>query len=129
MEEFTSQTGKEVRIAPASFKEAMKLKSLVEKSLAENGINLTKIQDKELTEFLKGDLLKSLLAVDSSIELHDQVIKCLEKSLYDNEKITVTTFDDLDARADYYEILVICLKVNLLPFFRTLLSLLPTTTK
>lgn len=113
--EFTSEeTGAKIVINSCSFEDAFHLKSLIQKSLLDNNINLEKALDE--------DIFGIILALDSSKEVFEAMFKCLVKSTYNNVKITKETFEDEKARADLYEIFFYCLKVNIYPFFKSLLS-------
>ena len=113
--EFTTEENKaKVVINTASFGDAIKLKSALEKSLMDRGINLEGAID--------ADLPSLFLAADSSQEVFSCLFKCLEKSTYNGVKITMDTFEDEAARLDFYEVVFYCLKVNIFPFFKYLCS-------
>ena len=118
--EFTTKGGKKVVLNPASLDKAFKLKALVEKALFKQNINVMDILDKE--EIFFEDLFNIAMAIDSDIEVFDACFECMDKSIYDNIKITKAVFEDEEARGDLYEVLFYCLKVNVYPFFRHLLS-------
>jgi threonine aldolase len=105
MAELTVPSGAVVVINPASWKEAKQLKKAIEREIA-----------------LTGSLsLPAVLLVDSSDAVDAALAPCLARCLYDNEKIIEKTFDDPKARADYYDIVVACVKENLAPLAESLL--------
>lgn len=113
--EFTTEgNGAKVILNPASLQDAFKLKSEIEKALIANGI--------KLEEAIDNDIFSLVLALDSSETVFDLMFKCMEKSSYNGVKITKETFEPEDARGDLYEVFFYCLKVNIYPFFKGLLS-------
>lgn len=118
--EFTTKSGKKVVLNPASLDKAFKLKALVEKALLKQDIKIMDIFGKG--EIFYEDLFNIAMAIDSDIEVFDACFECMDKSIYNDLKITKTVFEDESARGDLYEVLFYCLKVNVYPFFRHLLS-------
>lgn len=118
--EFTSKSGIKVVLNPASLDKAFKLKALVEKALLKQGINVFDVLGQD--EISYEDLFSLAMAIDSDIEVFDACFECMDKSIYNNLKITKEVFEDESARGDLYEVLFYCLKVNVYPFFRHLLS-------
>jgi hypothetical protein len=128
MNELT-KSGIEVKIEPSTFQDAMQLKRNIEKALLKNNINianididLDKIKNKQIDLTLITPFLEIIMILDSDENVHNSIFKCLERCLYNKEKITIETFEPLEARADYYEVIFSCLKANLMPFFKTLFS-------
>lgn len=118
--EFTSKSGIKVVLNPASLDKAFKLKALVEKALLKQSINVFDVLGQD--EISYEDLFSLAMAIDSDIEVFDACFECMDKSIYNNLKITKEVFEDESARGDLYEVLFYCLKVNVYPFFRHLLS-------
>lgn len=114
MEFKTENTGVKVVIAPCSFQDAFRLKSAIQKALLKSGISLEEALDKDITSLV--------LAIDSDEEIMKCMFDCLKKSTYDGVKITMDTFESEEARGDLYDIFFQCLKVNIYPFFKPLLS-------
>lgn len=112
MKEFTSSTGTKVAIHEASFKDAIALKNSAQKAFLAQGIALS----------IETDLMQAIFALDSNEEVSKNIFKCLARSTYGSLKITEETFEPVEARNDYYEIVLACLEVNLLPFFKALTS-------
>lgn len=120
MAEFTAQSGAKVKIYAADFKDAIALKSAIAKELskADFDLNLKSLQD----EIDLGNFAKIALAVDSSPVVYKHLFDCLVRCTYNGQKITEETFEEVSAREDYYEVVIACLKENLSPFFKGLIS-------
>lgn len=119
--EFTTKGNKaKVIIEPSSLDKAFKLKSLVEKAVLKQGINVFDFFSRG--DLTYEDLFHLAMTIDSDIEVFDACFECLDKSIYNDVKITKAVFEDETARGDLYEVLFYCLKVNVYPFFRHLLS-------
>lgn len=124
--EFTTKGNKvKVIINPASLNNAFKLKSLAEKAILKQGLNLFEILGKG--EISYEDVFGLAMAVDSDVEVFDACFECLDKSIYNGVKITKDVFEDEANRGDLYEVLFYCLKVNVYPFFKSLLSTFATS--
>ncbi len=124
MEFVTKGNKAKVTIFPSSLDKAFKLKSYAEKAIIKQGLNLFDILGKE--EMTYEDIFGLALAVDSDVDVFDACFECLDKSIYNGVKITKDVFEDETARGDLYEVLYYCLKVNIYPFFKSLLSSLGT---
>jgi hypothetical protein len=118
--EFTTKSNVKVVLNPASLDKAFKLKSLVEKSLLKQGIKISDLLGKG--EISYEDIFSLAMAIDSDVDVFDACFDCMDKSIYNDVKITKAVFEDETARGDLYEVLFYCLKVNVYPFFRHLLS-------
>lgn len=130
--EFTAKnTGKVVKIIPATFKEAIKLKQEVLKCLKEAGIikelKLETMKNIEVTDVFNS-LSNLLITMDTSDGFYNAIFDCLKVCIYDNSySITTQLFDDKpELQEDYYEIISKCCEVNLRPFFKSLISELST---
>lgn len=123
--EFTTKSNVKVVLNPASLDKAFKLKSLVEKALLKQDIKIFDILGRG--ELSYEDLFNLAMAVDADIDVFDACFECMDKSIYNDVKITKDVFEDESARGDLYEVLFYCLKVNVYPFFRHLLSSLGTS--
>lgn len=124
MEFTTKGNNVKVVINPAGLDKAFKLKSVVEKAILKQGIKLIDVLSEESISYEQ--LFNLAMAVDSDVEVFDACFDCMEKSIYNNIKITKDVFEDETARGDLYEVLFYCLKVNVYPFFKHLLSSLGT---
>lgn len=132
MIEFTAKnSGKSVKILPASFKEAIKLKQEVLKCLKEAGIikelKLETMKNIEVADVFSS-LSNLLITMDTSEGFYNAIFDCLKVCIYDNSySITAQLFNDKpELQEDYYEIISKCCEVNLRPFFKSLASELST---
>jgi hypothetical protein len=121
MNQFTTQSGRTAIIHMAGFKEAMALKNAVGRELTAVDIDIDSLADFDVKAFLP-----AILKIDTSPAVYDAIMPCLNRCLYNGAKITEVTFEDAEARGDYYELVIACAKENLSPFFKNLVSrLLP----
>ncbi len=75
------------------------------------------------------DTLKNLLMqLGGSPRLEGVIFDCLISCTYNGVKITKDTFEPEDARADFYPLVWEVLKLNLRPFFKSLVSTLSSPT-
>ena len=135
VKEFKGQTGKRIVINVASFKESAQLKACIAKELLTQNID---IGNADSLAGLKDELNNSvpkllntaknlLLSCEVSEEFNKALFNCLQHCTYDNIKVDERLFDDVpEAREDYYTIVFECIKENILPFFKGLLSKLKT---
>ena len=115
MVEFTATSGAKVKIDIASFEDAQNLKFAIQRALKAEGFEM-----KDFTDIMSSDMwpiAKLALAVDCSKEVNDALWPCLARCSRNLDKITKQTFEDVDARQDYYEIAVYCIKENIGPLF------------
>ncbi len=119
MAEFETQSGAQVKINAAPFAEAIALKNALSKEMADAKLEL------DLASLSTGDinsLLPLFFQIDSSPSVNIALAQCLSRCTYNSEKITEKTFEVVAAREDYYEVVLACLKENISPFFKGLLS-------
>ena len=114
MEYKSEATGAKIVLNPCSYVEARKLQTTIEKALLGQNLNIE--------EVLGADLLTVIFALDSSDELIDTLFMCLTKSTYNDLAIKPEVFDDVTAREDLYEIFGNCIKINIHPFLKKILS-------
>jgi hypothetical protein len=118
MSEFTAKSGAKVVINVAPWADAKRLKAAIEKEASASGIKFD----------LKADIstiVSTMLSIDSSPVVDAALWPCLARCTRADAKITEATFDKVDAREDYYEIMNACLLENFRPLFESLLSVLP----
>lgn len=128
MAEITTPSGKTAVIAVADFGDVMRLNNAVVAGFAKNGlkhIDIAKIIASR--DFLNADIdyaaiLAGMGEVIADERVHAALWPCLAKCTLDKQKITLATFDDMEARGDFYAIAFECVKVNLLPLWLPLLS-------
>ncbi len=106
-------SGKELTTHPADFEVAKALyMTLMEEA---RGLKIDGKDD------INANLLKDVLCTAlSSKKVEAAVWKCMEKCLYEGSKITKETFEPVEARADYLEILLEVALENVTPFTKTL---------
>lgn len=120
--------GKELRITPTSFDEAMDLKDAIEIAIKGGQLNIsTDILEKDLSESDFGNILKTVLSVDCSKEIRACLFKCAERAVLGTDKITRDWFEDVNNRQYYYQIMFEVMRVNLSPFFAKIFSLFSGT--
>lgn len=128
MEFITTNTQKQVKINPASFKEASALKRAVMKVALDSDVLKGVTVSQLSTSGMLTNLINGVLGLDTSEEFESALMACLSRCIYD-EKYSITSqlFDDKpEIREDYYEIAVKCCEENLRPFFKSLVSELKT---
>lgn len=119
MEFTTKETGRKVVINPAGLEDAFILKSKINKAFMDNKINPE-------VAISKGDYISVIMAIDGSIDVLNSCFQCLMKSTYNDVRITKELFESEENKPDLYEVLFFCLKVNVYPFYKSLVSLLKT---
>ena len=131
MEFITTNGQKKVTINVAPFKEMCALKSEAMKCLKalEKG-DLTNLKDGDNSKLLE-QFIDVLISADTSEDFNKALFKCLGRCVYDEfHAITPQFFEDNpEAIEDYYEIIANCVKVNLTPFFKSLITALQTSAK
>lgn len=122
MFEFKAPSGASVSIAPSSFKNAFALKNAISKELSTNKIDvdITKLNLNSDIDF--SVLLPLLLKIDSSDEVHKALFDCLIHCTYNSNKITPALFEDSKTWEDFYKIAIECIKANIAPFFKGMVS-------
>jgi len=125
--EFLAPSGKKVVINAAPFRDVMALKQAIASEIANSKFKIDLDFSGQAASFKDMDfdvaeIVKLLALVDSSDAVYGKMLSCLVRCTHNGEKITENTFEPEDFRQDYYEIVLACLKVNLGPFFKGLLS-------
>lgn len=126
--EFTTKNGVKVKVNPADFEDAMDLQAAIMDriSTAKFSLNLGDFKDeKEDVDIDIADFIRMGMSVASSKEVREILFKCLARCTYDGQKITRNTFEDTEARKDFYEVSFACLKENVGHFIEPLISKLP----
>jgi hypothetical protein len=126
--DFVTGTGAKVKVQAASLEEAVALKNAIQKEIANGNVTipLSKLDDLR-TLGLKADIdlgafIEHFMRIDGSKEVFECLFVCLSRCTYNGHRITKETFDDLNARKDYYDVIFACAKENLSPFFLGLVS-------
>lgn len=139
------KTGHKLTINVAEFDAAQELLSRVADVLRTVRFDLS---PGVLVALLNGDkpeAIKALLGQDANLvwnlflaliasrEIKEQVFVCMAKCLLEidnkNESIVRTTFESEKARPDFLPVALEVIKANLIPFFESLASELPTREK
>lgn len=128
MEFIAKNSGKSIKIKPASFQCAIRLKQEAFKCLNKTQA-LDKIKDLKNIELttLFSEIANVLVEADTSDSFYKVLMDCLSVCICDSHAITEQFFNDCPALwEDYYEIVSKCVEVNLRPFFKSLVSELQT---
>ena len=129
MKEFKGCNGAKIVINEANWGDVRKLKKVLAQELIKIGIDIDKEflgQTKE--NLMVGGKLLSLikdvyLTLEASDDFNAEIMNCLQYCTYDSIQIKEQLFDDkVEAREDYYDMVIGCLEVNLSPFMRKLFS-------
>lgn len=116
MIEFTAKSGAKIVITEADWPDAKRLKMAIQNELAHTGVSLSLDAD-------VSGLVSAFMRVDSAKAVDDALWPCLARCTRNGDKINESMFNtDLKAREDYYEIVIACVKANLLPLFASLYS-------
>lgn len=123
--EIKTKGGADLVVRLASFANAINLQNIVLREISGSGLDI----DLDLKKMVDGDsegalneLLPALINVCSSEAVQKALFDCLVQCTYNSEKITRDTFENFEARGDFYEVLIECAKYNLAPFLKSLLS-------
>lgn len=119
MTEFMSKSGKKVVINLAPWPDAKRLKNAIMREAAASGITLDK-------EAPVAKLISTFMLVDSSEAVDAALQPCLVRCTRGGVKITEQTFDAVDGRQDYYQIITAVIDENCRPLVESLLSVLPS---
>ena len=115
MKEHKLPSGAMLRFELAPFKESRALYQSILREVKE-----VRLDDKDE---LNMDLFKNIFCtLLSSEEIEKCIFVCMEKSLYNNFKITEESFEPEEARQDYLECLMTVAWENILPFGKALFA-------
>ena len=119
MVEFTANSGAKVKINIAPFEDSQNLLFAMERALKDEGFDMKdvigNIKEFDLKSLNIWPIAKLAMAVDCSKEVNDALWTCLARCSRNGDKITKMTFEPVDARQDYYEIIFSCIKENIVP--------------
>lgn len=118
----TLKSGAELAVQLAPFSVANKLVKAVARELTTvnfdmdlGSVDLAKIQPKDINT-LKNAAFQLL----QSDPVEAALMACMERCLYNGQKIVKATFEDENTRADYLPVAWEVMKANLTPFFKNL---------
>ena len=120
MTEFIAKSGAKIVVEIAPWGDVKRLKSAIQRELAASGVKLDKEAD-------VSSIIGAALNIDSSEAVDSALAPCLARCLRNGQKIVSSTFDSVEGRSDYYEIVKACLTENLSPLWDSLLSVLPAS--
>jgi hypothetical protein len=125
MMEYTSSNGANITINASSFGDALLLKKEAVKIIKKSNIDIASIDldFKNLKIEAIQKIINILLEADSNDDFEKAVFNCLKRCKYNDLKITRDTFEEIEARENYYEIVTKCIIENLSPFIKPLVSL------
>lgn len=127
--QFITESGVEVNISPADFLNSLKLKNAVLRAIKESGVDVSTIDLDKLSLSSLQPILEIVLSADTDEAVEKAIFHCLGKCTYGGERIVRDTFEPIEARKDYYDIIIACLKENLTPFFESPILKLKKLTK
>lgn len=111
--DFDLPSGSKLKVTPGSFEEGKELLRVVMEEA--KGLHLQ--MDREV-DF---NLLKDIFCVGfSSKKIDAALAPCLKRCLYDGTKIDKDTFEPIDKRQDYLEVLFNVAQENIAPFTKSL---------
>lgn len=138
MEEITLKSGNVLKVNVAPFIDAIRLTNIVAKAFSQRGLDFKIDRDTELkfeTLFNKNPdaFVKGLADIVFEEFVMNVVFKCAERCIYVKNgvslKINQDTFEDEEAREDFYEIMYKIAYANIKPFFANLLTVLSQTSE
>lgn len=121
----TLESGAILTIQIAPFSLGWKLSQVIARELAQVRLELDASVDLKKLGGNDVNTLKNVaFQLLQSETLERAVFACMEKCLYNGQRITAQTFEPEDARQDYLPVAWEVIKVNLRPFVKNLGSLL-----
>ena len=120
------KNGAVAEIHMASMREATNLKSSLQQAIKESNCSedLFSVLADGIGDVGINKVFDIFMTLDSNPLVFDSIMGCLARCLYNGEKITEFTFSTSKARENYYKIVVEMIKINLLPFFNGVASVL-----
>ena len=110
------KSGNHAELSPASFAAASDLRRVLARELAGTTFNfsgdLGALMAKDVSAIM--NVICQLVASEA---VEKGVFKCLERCLYNGQKITRDTFEKPESWPDFLPIAVEVVKMNVLPFF------------
>lgn len=119
-ETITLKSGRELQLGLAPFSVGMKLFKTIANELKNVEIDLDTLDLKKIGGKDINTLKNAIFQLAGSDALEMALFQCMERCLYDGQKIGRTTFEPEDARQDYLPVAWEVMKYNLAPFFKGL---------
>src|SRR5690242_20291792 len=113
----TLKSGAVLTVAIASFASGNKLMKTVARELSGVDFNLELKNLDELSEKDINVLKNVVFRIIQSDAIEQALLECMKKCLYNDQRITLETFETEDARQDYLPVAWEVMKANLRPFF------------
>ena len=121
--------GKELKITPASFTDAMALQKAIGRALKGTSFKMPSIVtdasgkvDLEKSDVDLAGIIDLVLGAAVSNEVEACLFACSARALLGSDKIDADFFEKVEHRELYYPIMVEIIKVNVGPFFKGLAS-------
>ena len=111
--------GRELRVTPSSFDEALTLQETISEALQKTSLSLDIGEEIEQTEITGGNfdaIVKAALSVGTSRKVRDALFACAKRAVWGEERVTRELFEDVENRQHYYAVMIEIAKVNLGPF-------------
>jgi len=114
--------GKELKITPAGFQDALSLQKAIGRALRGNKLNLPESLSADMSMTEITGLIDAILSVAVSDEITDCLFACSSRAMLGNDKIDRDFFEKVENREHFYPIMIEVIKVNVGPFFKALIS-------
>lgn len=115
--EIILQSGKKLSFQYADFETEQDLYDIITQELEKKDVNL---KDGEAGAQISA--IKALISLTGTRKITEQFWRCANTCLYEGERITPKTFQNIEARKDYLEIKFHVVWNNISVFFSTLLG-------
>lgn len=125
-EKFTLPSGAVLEVTPLPYEEAWGVAQVLVSEIGKLNVDLKGIDFTSLTAMDVLAFKNPICAIIASKEILDVVKAAFKRCTYNGQKITVDTFESSDSRADFLPVAFYVLKVNVSPFFGSLLSFFVT---
>lgn len=119
-ESVTLKSGRKLELAIAPFSIGMRLFKTAANELKQVDVQLESLDFQKIAASDVNSIKNVIFQLLGSDALESAVFSCMERCLLDGVKITKSTFEDQDVRADYLPVAWEVIKLNLAPFFKNL---------
>lgn len=124
------KSGASLEVTVADIKTGYRLFTAIVRAFKMHGIELSLRKEfslKTLLEDNQSELINGFLDVITSENVHDVLFECGQRAIYFSKdgkqsKVSEDLFENIEYRADYFEVLKIIAIENLRPFFPEALS-------
>lgn len=115
--------GKELRITPAGFADAIALQKAIGRALKGTKLELPETATAELSPASFTGIIDAVLGVAISDEVESALFQCSARALVGEAKVDRDFFETVENREHYFTIMAEVIKVNVGPFFKGLISM------